>query len=124
IKGQGKLYKNMEFKPFKDFVTEYEEIYKRSPKIEGTAIFLIRDLKAIPPYVIQTMFDHGILYKDNVFLSLLKKDEPFGTETFVKGSIAEGLRLVEIRYGYMEVLDIDKELSKVGIREKVIFYGV
>jgi len=35
----------MEFKPFKDFVIEYEEIYKRSPKIEGTAIFLIRDLK-------------------------------------------------------------------------------
>jgi len=124
IKGQEKLYKNMEFKPFKDFVIEYEEIYKRSPKIEGTAIFLIRDLKAIPPYVIQTMFDHGILYKDNVFLSLIKRDEPFGTETFVKGSIAEGLRLVEIRYGYMEVLDIDKELSKVGIRERVIFYGV
>jgi len=24
----------------------------------------------------------------------------------------------------MEVLDIDKELSKVGIRERVIFYGV
>ncbi|MFN4320172.1 MAG: KUP/HAK/KT family potassium transporter [Aquificaceae bacterium] len=124
IKGQTKLYKKMDFKPFKDFVIEFEDIYKRSPKIEGTAIFLIRDLKFIPPYVIQTVFDQGIIYKDNVFLSLIKKDEPFGTDTFVKGSIADGLRLVEIRYGYMEVLDIDKELSKAGIREKVIFYGI
>ncbi len=124
IKGQEKLYKKMKFKPFKEFVLEFEKLYRERSKIEGTAIFLVRDLKAIPPYVTQTMFNHGILYEDNVFLSLIKKDEPFGTETFLKGSIAEGLRLVEIRYGYMEVLDIDKELSSVGISERAIFYGV
>ncbi|GBC88732.1 hypothetical protein HRbin13_00860 [bacterium HR13] len=72
----------------------------------------------------QTFFDHGILYEDNVFLSLVKKDEPFGVETFLKGSIAQGLRLVEIRYGYMEVLDIDRELREAGIWERAIFYGV
>ncbi len=31
---------------------------------------------------------------------------------------------MEIRYGYMEVLDIDKELKAVGICERAIFYGV
>jgi KUP system potassium uptake protein len=41
-----------------------------------------------------------------------------------KGSITPGLRLVEIRYGYMEVLDIDKKLKAVGICERAIFYGV
>jgi hypothetical protein len=33
-------------------------------------------------------------------------------------------RLVEIRYGCMEVLDIDKELKAVGIYERAVFYGV
>jgi KUP system potassium uptake protein len=60
----------------------------------------------------------GKLDGDNVFLSLVKKEEPFGVSTFLKGSIMLGLRLVEIR------LDIDKELKSVGIRESAIFYGV
>lgn len=122
--GQAKLYRKMRFKPFKEFVLEFEKLYSESPKIKGTAIFLIRDLKNIPPYVTQTLFEHGILYEDNVFLSLVKKDDPFGVDTFLKGSIAQGLRLVEIRYGYMEVLDIDKELKTAGIQERSIFYGV
>ncbi len=62
--------------------------------------------------------------KTMYFLSLVKKDEPFGVETFLKGSLAQGLRLVEIRYGYMEVLDIDKELREIGIKERAIFYGI
>jgi KUP system potassium uptake protein len=37
----------------------------------------------------------SILYKDNVFPSLVKKEEPFGVSTFLKGSITPGLRLVK-----------------------------
>ncbi len=122
--GQSKLYRKMRFIPFKEFVLKFEEFYAKSPKIKGTAIFLVKDPKSIPPYVTQTFFEHGIIYEDNVFLSLVKKDEPFGVSTFLKGSITPGLRLVEIRYGYMEVLDIDKELREVGIYERAIFYGV
>ena len=123
-KGQKKLYEKLELKPFKDFVLEFEKLYKQSPKIEGTAIFLVKDLKFIPPYVVQTMLDQGIVYGDNLFLSLVKKDEPFGIETLLKGSIADGLRLVEIKYGYMEIVDVDKELRRTGIDERIIFYGV
>jgi KUP system potassium uptake protein len=75
-------------------------------------------------YRVELKERNGILYEDNVFLSLVKKEEPFGVNTFLKGSITPGLRLVEIRYGYMEVLDIDKELKAVGIYERAIFYGV
>jgi len=66
----------------------------------------------------------SILYKDNVFPSLVKKEEPFGVSTFLKGNITPGLRLVEIRCGYMEVLGIDKKLKAIGICERAIFYGV
>jgi hypothetical protein len=57
-----------------------------------------------------------ILYGENVFLFFVKKEEPFGVSIFLKGSITPGLKLMEIRYGYMEVLD--------GIYERAIFYGV
>ncbi|ADC88908.1 K potassium transporter [Thermocrinis albus DSM 14484] len=122
--GQRKLYRKMSFMPFKDFLLTFEKFYQQNPKIKGSAIFLVRDLRFVPPYVVQTIFQQGILYEDNVFLSLVKKDEPFGVETLLKGSIATGLRLVEIKYGYMEILDIEKELRKAGIEERVIFYGV
>ena len=122
--GQSKLYERMSFKTLKDFILEFEKLYKTSPKIKGTAIFLVRDPQNIPPYVIQTMFEHGILYEDNVFLSLVKKEEPFGVETLLKGNVSEGLRLLEIRYGYMEIIDIEGELRSVGIQERAIFYGV
>jgi KUP system potassium uptake protein len=66
----------------------------------------------------------GIPYGDNVFLSLVKKEEPFGVSTFLKEIITPELRLVETRYGYMELLDIDKKLKAVGTYERAIFYGV
>ncbi|MFN3946462.1 MAG: KUP/HAK/KT family potassium transporter [Aquificaceae bacterium] len=121
--GQRKLYEKMNMMPFKEFLLRFEEVYKKATKIEGTAIFLIRDLHLIPPYVVQTMFQQGIMYEDNLFLSLVKETEPFGVEVFLKGSIAPGLRLAEIRYGYMEVLDIERYLAKIGVEERIIFYG-
>jgi hypothetical protein len=63
----------------------------------------------------------SILYEDDVFPSLVKKEEPFGVSTFLKGSITPGLKLVGIRYGYMGVLGIDKKLKTVGIYERAIF---
>ena len=105
-------------------MVKFYTAYETCPKIEGTAIFLIRDVKKIPPYVFITMFKHGIIYENNFFLSLIKKDEPFGVEIMVKEELAKGLRLVEIKYGYSEVLDVEKMLKNIEIRERVIFYGM
>jgi KUP system potassium uptake protein len=38
---------------------------------------------------------NSTLHGDNVFLSFVKKEEPFGVSTFLKGSITPGLRLVK-----------------------------
>ncbi len=122
--GQKRLYRKMTFLPLKEFIIKFEKLYNESPKIKGTAIFLIKDPHNIPPYVLQTLFEHGIIYEDNVFLSLVKQDEPFGVRTALREVLTKGLRVAEIRYGYMEVIDIDKELKSIGIQERVIFYGV
>jgi KUP system potassium uptake protein len=122
--GQLHLYKKLKFMPLEEFLVKFYTSYETCPKIEGTAIFLIRDVKKIPPYVFITMFKHGIIYENNLFLSLIKKEEPFGVEVMVKEDLAKGLKLVEIKYGYSEVLDVEKILKNIEIRERVIFYGV
>lgn len=123
-RGQRRLYRMMHFMSLEEFLNKFNKAYPVSHKIEGTALFLIRDVKEIPFYIIQTMFYHGIIYEDNIFVSIIKRDDPFGVTGFFKEDIAKGLRLFEIQYGYMEVVDVEEILREAGIEEKTIFYGI
>lgn len=123
-RGQRRLYKMMKFMPLEEFLNKFTKAYPTIAKIKGTALFLIRDIKQIPFYITQTMFFHGIIYEDNIFVSIIKRDDPFGVTGFFKEDIAKGLRLFEIQYGYMEVVDVEEILREAGIEEKTIFYGI
>ena len=70
------------------------------------------------------MFKNNILYEDNIILSIITRDDPFGVIGFFKGELAPGLRIFEIHMGYMEIIDIEKILNNAGINAKVIFYGL
>jgi KUP system potassium uptake protein len=70
------------------------------------------------------MFNHNIIYEDNIIVSLVRRDDPFGISGFFKDSLAEGLRRFEIQMGYMEVVNVEKILMEAGINEKAIFYGL
>jgi len=93
-------------------------------KLKGTALFFVRDMATVPQYVMQTMFKNNIIYEDNILISVVTRDDPFGVIGFFKGNLAPGLRIFEIHMGYMEVLDIEKILRNAGIDPAVIFYGV
>lgn len=123
-RGQRRLYKMMNFMPLGEFLNKFTKAYPTAPKIKGTALFLIRDIKQIPFYITQTMFFHGIIYEDNIFVSIIKRDDPFGVTGYFKEDIAKGLRLFEIQYGYMEVVDVEELLREAAIEEKAIFYGI
>jgi len=123
-KGQKKLYKSMNFMPLDEFLHKFSRVYESTEKIKGTALFLLKDTKEIPFYITQTMFYHGILYEDNVFLSIIKRDDPFGITGFFKEDLTHGLRVFEIQMGYMEVIDIEEILREAGIEERSVFYGV
>ncbi|MBI4683688.1 MAG: KUP/HAK/KT family potassium transporter [Nitrospirae bacterium] len=122
--GQKRLYKMMNFIPLEEFLLKFNRVYETTDKIKGTALFLIRDVKEIPFYITQTMFYHGIIYEDNIFVSILKRDDPFGITGFFKEDLAKGLRVFEIQMGYMEVVDIDEEFREAGIEERAVFYGL
>ncbi|MBI3377323.1 MAG: KUP/HAK/KT family potassium transporter [Nitrospirae bacterium] len=123
-KGQKRLYRNMNFMPLEEFLHKFTRVYETTEKIKGTALFLIRDAKEIPFYITQTMFYHGIMYEDNIFVSIIKRDDPFGVTGFFKEDVAKGLRVFEIQMGYMEVVDIEEILREAGVEERSVFYGV
>jgi KUP system potassium uptake protein len=124
IQGQKRLYRMMDFMPLDEFLHKFTRVYATTEKIKGTALFLVKDVKDIPFYVTQTMFFHGVIYEDNIFVSIIKRDDPFGITGFFKEDIAEGLRVFEIQMGYMEVIDVEEILREAGIEERVVFYGL
>jgi KUP system potassium uptake protein len=123
-KGQKRLYRNMKFMPLEEFLHKFTRVYETTERIKGTALFLIRDAKELPFYITQTMFYHGILYEDNILVSIIKRDDPFGVTGFFKEGLAKGLRVFEIQMGYMEVVDIEEILREAGVEERSVFYGV
>jgi len=124
-RGQRKLYRMMEFMPLEDFLHKFRRVYATNARVNGTALFLIKDVKEIPFYITQTMFYHGIVYEDNVFVSIIKRDDPYGVTGFFKEEeLAAGLRVFEVQMGYMEVVDVEEILREAGIEERTVFYGL
>jgi KUP system potassium uptake protein len=122
--GQRKLYRAMRPVEGDFFVGQYKALYSSSVKLKGTALYFTRDTDKIPPYIIHTMFINGILYEDNIFISINTLDVPFGMESYFRGELSDGLRIFEIHIGYLEPLDLADLLRKSGINEKTIFYGI
>jgi len=122
--GQKRLIKAIQPMSLNDFLDQYIPTYNATNKIKGTALFFVRDIDSVQPYIIQTIFKNNIIYEDNIMISVVTRDDPFGVIGFFKGNLADGLRIFEIHMGYMEVLDIDKILHNAGIEAKVIFYGL
>ncbi len=121
--GQKRLYELMSPTKFEDFLEKYNQVYASEKKISGTALFFSRDINRIPQYISRIMFNNNIIYENNIFVSIVKCDSPFGVSSSFTKEIAKGLRVFEIKLGYMEVVDVEQILKHEGIYEKTIFYG-
>jgi len=122
--GQKRLYKALAPQDLDVFLEKYNQNRPKLNRINGSALFFVRDVKAVPTYIAQTMFKNNIIYEDNVLISVVTRDDPFGVISFFKGTLAPGLRIFEIHRGYMEVIELEKILRMSGIEAKVIFYGL
>jgi KUP system potassium uptake protein len=122
--GQRRLYSALRPLPLDVFLISYEQIYRQVNKISGTALYFAKDAKEMPPYIVHTMFKNNIIYEDNIIVSIVKREDPFGVTGFFKDDLAQGLRSFEIQMGYMEVPDVEEILRDAGVQEKTIFYGV
>jgi KUP system potassium uptake protein len=122
--GQKRLYRMMDFMSLDEFLHKFTRVYATTAKIKGTALFLIKDVKDIPFYVTQTMFYHGVIYETNIFVSIIKREDPFGITGFFKEDLAKGMKVFEVQMGYMEVVDVEEILREEGVEERVVFYGL
>ncbi|WP_440950451.1 KUP/HAK/KT family potassium transporter [Methanosphaerula subterraneus] len=124
MQGQKNLYRALKPIPLHVFLRQYNEVYHTMNKISGTALFFARDFHNIPPYMALTIFKNNIIYQDNIIISIVTGDYPFGIEGGFKKNLADGLRVYEIRIGYIQVVDVVKLFNEAGINEKTIFYGI
>jgi KUP system potassium uptake protein len=123
-KGQRALYRALRPLELDTFEMAYNQIYAKGKNIPGTGLFFVKEYSVVPPYVVHCIIRSNIIYERNVFISIVRTDEPFGLETKLTAGLASGLDAFEIHAGYMEHLDIQELLDANGIKEKVIFYGV
>lgn len=121
--GQKVLHRSLMKITEDEFLEKFKSAYESNVKIPGTALFCIRTLKFIHPYIIRTMFVNDIIYTDNILLIINKTNEPYGI-TVNFNTITEGLKVFQIKAGYMEHVNIGELLSSENINEKVIFYGI
>jgi KUP system potassium uptake protein len=122
--GQKRLYEIMKPMKVDNFLKRYNELYATENKISGTALFFARDITRVPQYIAHIMFKNNIIYETNIFTSIVKLDSPFGVESEFTDEPAKGLKVFEIKAGYMEVIDVAQILKEKGIYEKTIFYGI
>jgi KUP system potassium uptake protein len=124
IGGQKKLASAMQPVPLDDFLPKFNEVYHSVNRISGSALFFSRDFRRLPQYIPRIMFTNNIVYDDNIIISIIRTEQPFGVTWGVTREITPGLSIFEIYLGYMEVVDIGKILDEAEIDEKTIFYGM
>jgi KUP system potassium uptake protein len=118
------LYKVLKQMPLSLFEEKYNIISQKVPQINGTAIFLVKSIDPLPSYVAQTIFSNNIIYEENILVRVITLKTPFGSTAVFKDDLAKGLRVFEIRMGYLEITDIEKIIYAADIHPRVIFYGV
>jgi len=123
-RGQQALYRALKPLDLDTFLLSYEQIYAKQKNIPGTALFFTKDLDVVPPYVVHCIIRSNIIYERNIFISIVRTDEPFGLKATLVPALGSGLDGFTVKAGYMEIAEIERILKENGIKEKVIFYGV
>ncbi|MEI7590816.1 MAG: KUP/HAK/KT family potassium transporter [Deltaproteobacteria bacterium] len=124
VRGQKLLFRALRPLDIDTFLVGYEQIYSRNRNIVGTALFFSRDWRMVSPYLVHCILRDNIIYERNIFISIIVTEEPHGLQVNMFPNIAIGLEAIEIKVGYMEVVDIEEILKQNNIYPKVIFYGI
>lgn len=122
--GQRHLARSLTPVPLDEFLPQFNTLYKSVSKISGSALYFARDFRQIPQYIHRTMFTNNIVYEENIIISIIRTEQPFGVTWGVTRELTKGLSIFEIYLGYMEIVDISTILKDADIDEKTIFYGM
>jgi KUP system potassium uptake protein len=124
VNGQKRLANALSPVPLDDFLPKFNNVYSSVNRISGSALFFARDFRKLPQYIPRIMFTNNIVYDDNIIISIIRTEQPFGVTWGVTRELTTGLSIFEIYLGYMEIVDIGHILKEAEIDEKTIFYGM
>ncbi len=99
VYGQRKLAAALRPVPLDDFLKQFNEVYQSVNRISGSALFFARDFRRLPQYIPRIMFTNNIIYDDNIIVSIIRTEQPFGVTWGVTREIAQGLSIFEIYLG-------------------------
>lgn len=124
VNGQKRLADALSPLPLDEFLPTFSQTYKTVNRISGSALFFARDFRKLPQYIPRIMFTNNIVYDDNIIISIIRTEQPFGVTWGFTRELTPGLSIFEIYLGYMEIADIGHILKEAEIDEKTIFYGM
>jgi len=124
VNGQKRLADALSPVPLDEFLPKFTQTYKTVNRISGSALFFARDFRKLPQYIPRIMFTNNIVYDDNIIISIIRTEQPFGITWGFTRELTPGLSIFEIYLGYMEIADISHILKEAEIDEKTIFYGM
>ncbi|PKG33265.1 KUP/HAK/KT family potassium transporter [Methanoregula sp.] len=124
VNGQKRLAAALSPVPLEEFLPKFTRTYESVNRISGSALFFARDFRKLPQYIPRIMFTNNIVYDDNIIISIIRTEQPFGVTWGFTRELTPGLSIFEIYLGYMEIADISHILKEAEIDEKTIFYGM
>jgi len=124
VNGQKRLADALSPVPLDEFLPKFSQTYTTVNRISGSALFFARDFRKLPQYIPRIMFTNNIVYDDNIIISIIRTEQPFGVTWGFTRELTPGLSIFEIYLGYMEIADIGHILKEAEIDEKTIFYGM
>lgn len=122
--GNRSIYRSFRSLPIDTYLESFNQLYEAGKLLPGSAMFFTKSLDMIPPYMIHCTIRGGIIYEENLLVSIITMDKPFGVQKLFVPEITDGLSGLEIQIGYMERMNVPKIMKETNIDPKVMFYGV
>lgn len=112
-------------------IEKLKEIVASAPtRVPGTAIYMTHNISAVPSTLISTLIHNHVLHERLVLLQVDIEDKPHvpTEERIETTTIANGLYIMHIHYGFKDTLDVPLALSlcqslKFRMEETTFFTG-
>lgn len=102
--------------PFEDFFANLRP--EQFTRVDGTAIFMIRDLNITPPALIFNLKHNKVLHKKVILLTVMAEEQPYITDKLSRVQAYDfggGFFRIVIRSGFMEMPDVPRYLRDSGL---------
>ena len=87
-----------------------------TPRVSGTAVFMVSELEGAPSALIHNLKHNQVLHARNILLTIIVEEKPYvtsGNRILIK-ALGHNFYRIKLFYGFMETPDIPAALSQCG----------